>query len=228
MSNPIEHARDALAGRVETEPNTVICDVCDREIPYVTARVIPAIGFMCPENVEPKCEPQRSIWDEIKDAEAKDKQRRIDSIVSLFEDACSDYADLGALKPNLAEYAEKAYAIAIDPTRYIEERTPPLVHIWWDEGVTHITRADTMQDQRGERFPSVHLPIEVDDTLLAEYEEARQAYYEHTRIITDRYGMSPHNPNYQAEWDAYMAANPLTDDEDDTPANDVWAEYLDG
>lgn len=117
MSNPIEHARDALAGRVDTEPVTVICSVCEREIPAHTARAIPAIGFMCPENVEPKCEPQRNIWDEIRDADAKDRQRRIDAIAEIIDRYDPNDADWST---PAHEIAAQVYAIAIDPTRIIE------------------------------------------------------------------------------------------------------------
>src|SRR5689334_23102654 len=92
MNNPVQHARDALAGRIEVEPPTVICEVCDREIDASTAWAIPAIGFMCPRGTK-DCKPQRSIWDEVRESDEYDKTRRIDSIIAVFEDACSDYAD---------------------------------------------------------------------------------------------------------------------------------------
>lgn len=113
MSNPIDHARAALAGDIEVPVMTVICDVCSREIPQHTARVIPAIGFMCPEGVEPKCEPQRSIWDEIKESNEKDRDRRIDAIQDLILNWDPDYE-------TSSDIALKAYEIALDPTRYIE------------------------------------------------------------------------------------------------------------
>lgn len=42
---------------------TVICDVCGREIPLATAREIPAIGYMCPED-DPDCKVD---WDAVRE-----------------------------------------------------------------------------------------------------------------------------------------------------------------
>ncbi len=34
---------------------TVVCDVCEREIPKHTATAITGIGYMCPDGVQPPC-----------------------------------------------------------------------------------------------------------------------------------------------------------------------------
>jgi hypothetical protein len=106
MSTPeSERARDALAGRTEEPPVTVICNVCDREIPYATARAIPAIGFMCPENVEPKCSPQRSLADMVRESIEDQRNQKIRAIEEVIIDARQDLV-------STRHAAEKILAIA--------------------------------------------------------------------------------------------------------------------
>lgn len=88
----VDHLRAVLAGEDDhdDQPVTVVCDVCEREIPYTTARVIPAIGYMCPEGVEPKCEPQRSIWDVVADLNQQAHDALVEAVENMIAVATSE------------------------------------------------------------------------------------------------------------------------------------------
>jgi hypothetical protein len=80
MNNPVEHARAALEGRIEVPAPSVVCEVCEREIPQATAHVIPGIGFMCPPDVDHICEPQRSLFDMVRDLQRQAHDATVEAV----------------------------------------------------------------------------------------------------------------------------------------------------
>lgn len=116
MSNEqADLARRALAGEVPDAPVTVVCDVCARSIRWATARAIPGIGFMCPENAEPKCSPQRTLADMVRESTEQDKQARIDRIQQVIVDCREDLV-------TIQRAAEAIYEIATDPAQTLFRR----------------------------------------------------------------------------------------------------------
>lgn len=72
-------------------------------------------------------------------------------------------------------------------------------------------------------IPSLYLPVEVPDDLVAAHEAAWKAYVAVLRHIVATYGESPQNPNYHEEWQAFVARHaPAPQPEPES----AWAEYF--
>lgn len=88
-----------------------------------------------------------------------------------------------------------------------------------EEYFEHIYEANEGGDQ-----PWRFLPVEIPDALWQEIEAARLRYHELRRQIITQYGPCPENPDFEAQWQAYMQSTeaPLAEPVD---LESAWEEY---
>lgn len=97
--------------------------------------------------------------------------------------------------------------------------TKAIIH--HDELYMALVRRDEPPLEEGQ--PQYYMPVEVPEEKMAEYDAAWEAFNRIRRDIVDTYGSSTTNPNYQQEWDAFIASGREIDPQ---PAQAAWAEYV--